>query len=79
MAVLQRLDRGFDDVGGRREIRLADAEIDDVLALGREFGRACKHGECVFFPDAVERGDGAQHGLSSQKCPPIDFARTLGA
>ena len=35
MAVAQRLDGGLDDVRRRREIRLADAEIDDVAARGR--------------------------------------------
>jgi len=59
MAVLQRLDRGLDDVLGGGEIRLADAEIDDVASLGRKLGRARKHGEGVFLADAVE----GRHGL----------------
>ena len=33
MAVAQRLDGGFDDMGRRLEVGLADAEVDDVLAL----------------------------------------------
>ena len=35
MAVAQRLDGGLDDVLGRAEVGLADAEIDDVAALAR--------------------------------------------
>ena len=59
MAVAQRLDRGLDDVIGRAEIGLADAEIDDVAALrGQRIG-ARQHGEGVFLADAVERRDGA--------------------
>ena len=33
MPVADRLDRGFDDVLRRREIRLADSQIDDVAPL----------------------------------------------
>jgi hypothetical protein len=36
MAVAQRLHRRLDDVLGRLEVRLADAEIDDVFAFGRQ-------------------------------------------
>ena len=36
MAVAQRLDRGLDDVLGRAEIGLADAEVDDVAAFAGE-------------------------------------------
>ncbi len=56
MAVAQGLDRGLDDVGRRREIRLADAEVDDIAALGRKLGGARKHGEGVLLADAVEGG-----------------------
>ena len=55
MAVAQRLDRRLDDMGGRAEIRLADAEIDDVAARRREIGGARQHGEGVLLADAVER------------------------
>jgi hypothetical protein len=37
MPVAQRLDPGLDDMVRRAEIRLADAQIDDVLALGGQF------------------------------------------
>ena len=36
MAVAQRLHRRLDDVVGRAEVGLADAEIDDVAALARQ-------------------------------------------
>src|ERR1041385_7547378 len=36
MTVAQRLDGGFDDEVRRAEIRLADAEADDVTALRRQ-------------------------------------------
>ena len=45
MAVPQRLDGGFDDVLGRAEVRLADPEIDDVLAGLRERSGARQDGE----------------------------------
>ena len=62
MAVAQRLDRRLDDEIGRAEIRLADAEIDDVAALrGKRIG-ARQHGEGVLLADAVESRDGLQHG-----------------
>ena len=61
MAVAQRLDRGFDDMVGGAEVRLADAQIDDVAALGRQGGGARQNGEGVFLADAVKIGDGL-HG-----------------
>ena len=45
---------------GRAEIRLADAEIDDVAALRCERVGAREHGEGVLLADAVEGGDGMQ-------------------
>ena len=63
MAVAQRLDRRLDDVIGRAEIRLADAEIDDVAALRGERGGARQHGEGVLLADAIEGRDGLQHGV----------------
>ena len=54
VAVAQRLDRGLDDVVGRAEVRLADAEIDDVAALRGELGGARQHREGVFLADPVE-------------------------
>ncbi len=64
MAVAQRLDRGFDDEIGRAEIGLADAEIDDVAALRRERIGAGQHGKGILLPDAVESGNGFQHGTT---------------
>ena len=66
MAVAQRLDRRLDDKIGRAEIRLADAEIDDVLALRGKRGGARQHGKGVFLADTVEGGNGLQHGVSSR-------------
>ena len=43
VAVAQRLDGGFDDVAGRLEVGLADAEVDDRLALALELGGARQH------------------------------------
>ena len=60
MPVAQRLHRRLDDMLGRAEVRLADAEIDDVAALRRELIGAREHGEGVLFADAVEGGDGVQ-------------------
>ena len=68
MAVAQRLDRGLDDMIGGAEIRLADAQVDDVAALRRERGGARQHGESVFLADPVESRDGSKHGVSSQQC-----------
>src|SRR3546814_7901384 len=36
MSVAQRLAGGLDDMLGRLEVRLADAEVDDVPPLGRQ-------------------------------------------
>ena len=65
VAVAQRLDRGLDDEVGRAEVGLADAEIDDVAALRRQRIGARQHGKGVFLADAVERGNGLQHGIDS--------------
>ena len=63
MAVAQRLDRRLDDELGRAEVRLADAEVDDVAALRRQRVGAGQHGEGILLADAVEVGDGLQHGF----------------
>ena len=62
MAVAQRLDRRLDDMVGGAEIRLADAQIDDVAALGGQRGGPRQHGKGVFLADPVESGDGPEHG-----------------
>ena len=40
--------------GGRFEVRLADAEIDDVASLALQLGRLRQHGEGVLLADARE-------------------------
>ena len=52
VAVAQRLDGRLDDEIRRAEIGLADAEIDDVAALGGERRGAGEHREGVFLADA---------------------------
>ena len=59
MAVAQRLHRRLDDMIGRAEIRLADAEIDDVAALRGKARRAREHSERTLLADPIERRDGA--------------------
>ena len=61
MAVAQRLDGRLDDVLRRAEIRLADAQIDDVAARIGKGGGACEHREGVLLADAVEGGNRMQH------------------
>src|SRR5262249_17325437 len=64
MAIAQRLDRGLDDEVGRAEIGLADAEIDDVAALRRQRLGTRQHRKGGLFSDAVEGGNGFQHGTT---------------
>ena len=61
--VAQRLHRRLDDEFGRAEIRLADAEVDDVAALRGERVGARQHGEGVLLADPVEGRDGFQHAF----------------
>ena len=57
---------------GRAEIGLADAEIDDVLALALQFGGARQHGEGVLLADAGEGGHGVKrHGACSLEPSPV--------
>src|SRR6267378_4088051 len=56
MAVADRLDGGFGNVVGRAEIRLADAEIDDVAALGGQRLRARQHREGIRLAPLAGRG-----------------------
>ena len=69
MAVTQRLDGGFDDVGRRLEVGLADAEVDDVLALALQVGSARQHLEGRLRAEAFQIVDELQHGIS----PNVDF------
>ena len=41
--VLERLDRGLDDMRCCLEVRLTDAEVDDMTALGGQGGGAVEH------------------------------------
>ena len=52
LAVAQRLDRRFDDMGRGFEIGLADAEVDDVPPLGRQLGGARQHRKGVLVAEA---------------------------
>ena len=64
MPVAQRLDRRFHNMFWGAEVRLADAQADDVAPLGGQGGGPRQHGKGIFLPDAVEGGDSLQHGLS---------------
>jgi hypothetical protein len=48
----------------RREIRLADAEIDDVPSGTHQFRRAGEDREGVFLADTAEGGHDGKHGVS---------------
>jgi hypothetical protein len=62
LAVAQRFDSGFDDMRGRFEIGLADAEIDDVAPLALQLGRPRQHGEGVLLAYSLKGGlDGDGH------------------
>jgi hypothetical protein len=61
VTVAQGLHGRLDDVGGRREIRLADAQIDDVPTLVREIGGTGEHGEGVLLADAREGRNKVRH------------------
>ena len=63
---------------GGAEIRLADAEIDDVAALRGERGGARQHREGVLLADAIEGRDGVQHGIRSLTAVCIE-AKSLDA
>ena len=59
MAVPQRLDRGLDDVLGRRKSGWPMPRLMMSRPLAAQLGGARKHGEGVFLADAVE----GRHGL----------------
>ena len=63
VTIAQSLDGGLDDMRGRRKIRLADPEVDDIAPLARERRGAGEHREGILFAKAVEGGDGVQHGF----------------
>ena len=64
VAVAQRLDGGLDDMRRRLEVGLADAEVDDVLALALERVGAGEHLEGRLRSQPVERRHELQHGVS---------------
>ncbi len=70
MTVAQRLHRRLDNEVRGAEIRLADAEIDDVAALRDQGIGAGEHRKSIFLADAVESRDRFQHGVGS----PGEFA-----
>ena len=57
----QRLAARVDDVGGRLEIRLPDAQIDDAAALGGELIGARQHLEGGFGAHPSDSGDRFDH------------------
>ncbi len=62
LAVMQRLDRGLDNMRRGFEIGLADAEVDDVAALRLQGGGFRQHRERVFLADAIKRRNQMKHG-----------------
>ena len=65
-AVPDRFDAGFGDVRGRVEVGLADAETDDVVALGLELGHATRQGDGGRGFDALDTvGEYGGHGIFS--------------
>ena len=62
LAVAQSLDRSLDDMRRRFEIRLADAEIDDVAPLALQFSGLRQHGKGVLFADARKGGIDCDQG-----------------
>src|SRR5262245_4591253 len=81
LTIAQRLDGSIDDVLRRFEIRLANAEVDDILALALQFGGACQNLECRFGPQPLQIRHELQHGARSldsrwrvrpRREPPVD-------
>src|SRR5690606_36585044 len=64
----------FDDLLRSREVQLADAQIDDVLARLRKRSRARQNGKGIFLADAVEGVNRLEHASR----PPWFFARQAG-
>ena len=61
MPIAQRLHRRLDDEIGRAEIRLANAEIDDVTALRDQRVGAGEDREGVFLANSIEGRDCTKH------------------
>ena len=64
-AVTHRLLGSLENVLGRREIGLADAKVDDRMALGFERIGAVEHGEGGFFFNGRHGRIDLQHQLTS--------------
>ena len=64
MAVLKGFDCGFDDVRGRLEVRLTNAERDDVAALGLQRGGPRQHVKRRFRTKSAHAGCKGKHGRS---------------
>ncbi len=62
MPIVKRLHGGLDNKVGGTEIRLTDAEIDDIAALRRQRRGAGEDRERVLLADAIECRNGSQHG-----------------
>ena len=73
--VPQRLNRRLNNILGRAEIGLADAKIDDVLALALQFRGASENGKGIFFSNSGEGFDDVQHGHCS--CAEVAASRLL--
>src|SRR5206468_2441153 len=54
---------GFEHMPGRREIGLADAEIDDGLALGLQRKSTVEDGKCALFLDSGDIGIEVEHEI----------------
>ena len=67
VAVAQRLDGCLDDVLGRLEVGLADAEVDDGLALALEVAGAGQHLEGGLGAQALQVVHELQHGISPSR------------
>ena len=68
VVVGERLAAGLDDVRGRREVGLADAEIDDVAALGGQRVGARQHLEGAFGAEARHAGGGRHRSAPPRHC-----------
>ena len=68
----------LDNMIGRTEIGLADAEIDYIAALSRQIGGTSKNREGVLLADPVKSGDCVKHA-ASPRLVLVDFVPTVGA
>jgi hypothetical protein len=64
VTIAQRLDGCLDDVLGGFEVRLTDAEIDNILAAALQFGSARQNLERGFGPQPLQIRHELQHDAS---------------